>query len=116
MTPDEELMLIFGGLHLVALTMGAVLFLMFLKSDTSEPWDKGDDDSDDDEGGGGGGGNDRTRDRPKPRPSGGIPLPDARQSSVRLRGPDKLRDAHRRQVRRPAHEPVRAPRRTPARH
>ena len=33
MTPDEELMVIFGALHLVALVLGGVLFIMFLRSE-----------------------------------------------------------------------------------
>jgi hypothetical protein len=35
MSPDEQLMLIFGTLHLVALGLGALLFVMFLRSDGS---------------------------------------------------------------------------------
>ena len=33
MSPDEELMLIFGALHLVALAFGVLLFVLFLRSD-----------------------------------------------------------------------------------
>ena len=75
-------MVIFGALHVVALVLGALLFYMFLRSDTTSTWRPPDDDD-----GGGGGGNDRLPPRPKPRPSGGVPLPDAVQSSRRLRGP-----------------------------
>ena len=33
MSPDAELLVIFGVLHLVALVLGGALFLMFLRSD-----------------------------------------------------------------------------------
>ena len=35
MTPDEELMVIFGALHLVALVLGLALFVMFLRSEVA---------------------------------------------------------------------------------
>ena len=61
MSPDEELMLIFGALHLVALIGGVVLFLLFLRSDPTTLWKPPGDVA------GGGGGNDRLVPRPKPR-------------------------------------------------
>ena len=106
MSPDAELMVIFGALHVVALVLGGVLFYMFLRSDTTAPWQPPDDDE-----GGGGGGNDRLPSRPKPRPTGGVPLPDAEQASHRLRGPGTLRSAYLRPARRPAHAPAPARRR-----
>ncbi len=111
MDPDQELMLIFGGLHLVSLLLGAVLFVMFLRSDTTRPWEPPDSDDSDD----GGGGNDRVHDRPKPKPSGGIPLPDAEPARVRLRGHESLRDARPSPERRPVRAPHPTPRRTPTR-
>src|SRR5215213_5337739 len=111
MSPDAELLVIFGVLHLVALLLGGALFLMFLRSDNASNWTPDDDDDS------GGGGNDRISDKPKTSPSGGIPLPFAVQSDKRLRsGHDKLADPGRRRVRRrlPA-EPARTPRRVPAR-
>ena len=107
MSPDEELMVIFGALHLVALAFGVVLFMMFLRSDTTTQWRPPEDDE-----GGGGGGNDRLPSKPKPKPTGGIPLPDADQARARLRGHEKLRDTRPRPLRRPAEPPTR---RTPAR-
>jgi hypothetical protein len=106
MTPDEELMVIFGALHAVALALGVVLFMMFLRSDSTSSSQPPEDDD-----GGGGGGNDRLPSRPKPRPTGGVPLPDAEPASIRLRGHGKLRDAHQRPLRRPAHpaQPQRRP-------
>src|SRR3954463_11929174 len=107
MSPDAELLVIFGVLHLVALALGGGLFLMFLRSDRPNSWSQDDDDDS------GGGGNDRLGDKPKTSPSGGIPLPHAVQSDKRLRSShDKLADPSRRHVRRrtPA-EPVRPSRR-----
>lgn len=108
MTPDEELMVIFGALHVIALALGVVLFMMFLRSDSTSSWKPPEDDE-----GGGGGGNDRLPSTPKPRPTGGVPLPDADPARARLRGPGKLRDSYPRPLRRPAHP--RIPQRQPAR-
>ena len=107
---DEELMVIFGALHIVALALGVVLFMMFLRSDTTSSWKPPEDDE-----GGGGGGNDRLPSRPKPKPNGGVPLPDADPAPARLRGHDKLRDSHRRPPRREVrpHTPQRRPARQP---
>jgi hypothetical protein len=110
-TPDQELMLIFGALHLVAIMLGALLFWMFLRTDTSRDQRPSDEDE------GGGGGNDRVRERPKSPPPGGLPLPDAQPSRARLRAPGRLADAHPGTPRRPAHPPLpdRDPHRRPAR-
>ena len=107
MSPDAELLVIFGVLHLVALLLGGALFLMFLRSDNASNW------TPDDEDDSGGGGNDRISDKPKTSPSGGIPLPFAVQSDKRLRsGHDKLADPGRRLVRtRKTLEPARPTRR-----
>ena len=106
MTPDQELMLIFGALHLVALVLGGVLFVMFLRSDTVEVYEPPDEDDD----GSGGGGNDRTGPRPaRPRSGGGLPLPDAVPARSRLRGHERLADLQPRHERRPAREPGRVP-------
>ncbi len=101
MSPDEELMLIFGALHLIALVLGVVLFVMFLRSET----DYGIQPPEDDDPGPPGGGNDRLSDRPKGSPNGGIPLPDAEPAPIRLRGHERMRDARSRTVRRPGHTP-----------
>jgi hypothetical protein len=109
MTPDEELMVIFGALHVVALALGVILFMLFLRSDSASSWKPPEDEE-----GGGGGGNDRLpSSKPKPRPTGGVPLPDAEPSRTRLRDHSKLRDARPRPLRRPTHPHV--PRRTPVR-
>ena len=104
MTPDQELVLLFGALHLVALLFACGLFWMFLRAETVKPWEPEDGDDSDD----GGGGNDRVRDRPTPPRPGGIPLPDTAQSPERFRGPGRLADRHPFPVRR-------TPERTPAR-
>jgi hypothetical protein len=87
----------------VALLLGGILFVMFLRSDGSSTWTPPDDDDQS-----GGGGNDRVSGRPpKTSPSGGIPLPDAVQSRVRLRSRhDRLVDPTRRPVRRRVPEPT----------
>jgi hypothetical protein len=54
---------------------------------------------------------------PAPPPNGprdGLPLPDAEASSVRMREPGRLADAHSRPARRPAHAPERTPERIPS--
>ena len=48
------------------------------------------------------------------RPGGGIPLPDAEQSSVRLREPGRISERRPGPDRRPAREPERHPVREPA--
>ena len=107
MSPDAELMLIFGVLHLFAVAFGVLLFVMFLRSESTRQWKPPEDDE------GGGGGNDRCTDKPKSSPPGGIPLPDAVPPGVRLRSHERLRDVRPRPTRRPAREP--APQRRPAR-
>jgi len=105
MSPDEELVLVFGALHLIAALLGGVLLVMFMRSEETKEWRPP---SEDDESGGGG--NDRVSRRPKDTPPpGGIPLPHAAQSSHRLRGAGRLADAHPRRGRRATPEPQRAP-------
>jgi hypothetical protein len=110
-TPDQELVLLFGALHLVALLLGCVLFWMFMKSETVSPWEP----PDEEEGGGGGGGNDRLSDPPKRPGPGGVPLPDAVQSSERFRAPGRLADRYPWPPARRAPEPQRRPVRVPER-
>lgn len=111
MTPDQELVLLFGALHLVALALGCVLFWMFMRSDTVDPWEP----PDEEEGGGGGGGNDRVSEPPRRPGPGGVPLPFAEQSSQRFRGSGKLADRYPWPPQRRAPEPQRTPRRVPER-
>ncbi len=111
MTPDQELVLLIGGLHLVALLLACVLFWLFMRADAADEYES----SDEDEGEGGGGGNDRLRDPPKPPKPGGVPLPDAQQSPERFRGPGRLADRHPFPERRPEPAPEPRPRRAPER-
>jgi hypothetical protein len=46
---------------------------------------------------------------PQPRDRGGLPLPDALPSAVRLREPGRLAEGHPRPARRPEHVPERVP-------
>lgn len=52
---------------------------------------------------------------PTPPSGGGLPLPDAEPAPVRLREPGRLTDHRPRPTRRPAHPPLPAPSREPAR-
>jgi hypothetical protein len=113
MDPDQELVLIFGGLHVISLVLGGVLFVMFLRSDSTKAWEPPDADDSDDEGGGGG--NDRVQHGPKPRPTGGVPLPDAEPAPVRLRGHQRMKDLWPRPERRRVVEPAPARPRVPHR-
>ena len=103
-------MLIFGALHLVALALGVLMFVLFLRSDSTDGRQGPEDDDS-----GGGGGSDRITDRPKTSPSGGVPLPDAEPAPVRLRGHERLRDLLARPDRRRVAEPAPARRRVPQR-
>jgi hypothetical protein len=105
MSPDEELMVIFGALHLVALALGVILFVMFLRSESGSGNRPPEEDD------GGGGGNDRISDRPKISPSGGIPLPDADPAPFRLRSNEHGRSWAGRPARRRVVEPARPSRR-----
>ena len=98
-------MVIFAAMHVAALVFGALLFAMFLRSESVKPWQDRREDDD-----GGDGGSDRVSDRPPAGPrGGGIPLPDAQPSPRRLRDAhEKLSDAPRPQ-RRKAREPERTP-------
>ena len=55
-------MVIFGALHLVALVLGLILFVMFLRSEAGSSFKPPDEDD------GGGGGNDRVSGKPKNSP------------------------------------------------
>ena len=103
MPPDQELVLIFGALHLMALVFGALLMRMFLRSEALPGWRPPEDEDD----GGRGGGPDDPPARPTTPPPGGIPLDSAEPSHARLREPGRLADRHPFPVRRPEHAPQR---------
>ncbi len=99
-----QLLLFLLGVHVLGLVAVAVLMIPALRDNGPELEDDGGDGSDD------GWGN-RPNSKPDPSrwPGGGIPLPDAEQSKVRLRGPGRIRERLPLVQRRPAHEPERKP-------
>ena len=112
MPADAKLVLLFAGLHLLGLIMVAVMLVIFLRSDTESAWSPPED------GDGGGGGNDRVQPRRPGGPrDGGLPLPEAEQTRVRLREHRRLAELLPRRDRRPAEEPgrERVPRHMPVR-
>src|ERR1700744_2267218 len=104
---DVQLLLWMTGIHIVGFICVGILMLPALRDDGSSG-DQEDGSSDD------GWGN-RPNVKPDPGrwPGGGIPLPDAEQSSTRLRGPGRLSDHRRAPERRPIRPPQ--PSRTPLR-
>jgi hypothetical protein len=94
----------FAGVHVLGLLCMAVLIVPALRSGPASPAPPPDQGSDD------GGGNDRHQPTgPTELPGGGVPLPDAVQSRVRLREPGRLTEQLPPRERRPAREPVREP-------
>jgi len=106
---DETLLVaLLGGLHLLGFGFAAVLLAPLLRDERVVPIAaRGEDEEE------GGGGNDRVAPTPPPGPrGGGIPLPDAVQARVRLRGPARLSDlipAPARRQREHAPAPLRIP-------
>ena len=85
MLGGSQLMLVMiAGVHLLGLGCVAILMLTALREEPPEPPQQGGGSDD-------GRGNDRRRPRhPSDRPRGGIPLPDAEQSRIRLRDHRRL--------------------------
>jgi hypothetical protein len=101
-------MLLFTGLHVIGLVLVVALLVMFLRSDTVRPWSPpGDQD------GGGEGGEEPRPSRPEGPGGDGLPLPDARPGSYRLR--DHLRPRRPAPARRRSREPRRIPVSSPPR-
>lgn len=108
---ELQLLLWMTGIHVVGFLAVGILMIPALRDDEPPA-----------EGGGESGGSDdgwgnlpRARPDSGGRPGGGIPLPDAEQSSVRFRGPGRLSEEIGRRSRRPAREPARTPHRRPVR-
>lgn len=101
MPADQELVLIFGALHLMALVFGGLLLMMFFRSEALPGWPPRED-----EDGGSGGGGEGPRPGTPPSP-GGLPLERTEPSRVRLREHGRLADARPFPVRRPEHAPER---------
>src|SRR5579885_3047797 len=104
---SAALMLWILGVHILGL--GCVAFLMWpALRDNAAPDHRSDGESDE-----GWGRGPKTPPAPPTPPRGGIPLPDAVPSAVRLRDHDRLGDHLPRRERRPAREPERRPVRAP---
>ena len=87
MSPDAELMLIFGTLHLIAVALGALLFVMFLRSEATKPWQP----PDEDEGGAAAATTACRSARPRAHRPADCRCP-TRCPPVRLRSHERLRD------------------------
>ena len=102
MSSAAQLVLMIGGMHILALIGAGLLIIPALRDRPAPPRSP--------DGGSDGGGGVR---RPAPSaplgPLGGIPLPDAQPAGIRLRQPGRLADQRPRPERRPAHEPERQP-------
>jgi hypothetical protein len=81
--------------------MGALVWALLRDDDTRQDW----------RGWWGGGDDDGNAPPPDGPRGGGLPLPDAEPSAVRLREPGRLADAHAPSPRRPSHPPDRVPER-----
>jgi hypothetical protein len=103
---EVQLLLWMTGIHFVGFICVGLLMIPALR-DGDEPTDQDSGNSDD-----GWGNLPNVKPDSGGWPGGGIPLPDAQQSSVRLRGPgrisEKLATPQRRRVREPERRPVRA--------
>jgi hypothetical protein len=97
---EFQMMLFLVGVHIFGFVAVGLLMIPALRDDNS---DTGEDSGNSDDGWG-----NRPNVKPDPSrwPGGGIPLPDAEQSSVRLREPGKLADKIPAHERRPAREPA----------
>ncbi|MGC9221250.1 MAG: hypothetical protein ACP5H2_07855 [Solirubrobacteraceae bacterium] len=103
---STQLLLFLVVVHVLGVLAVGVLIIPALRNGGTDP-DDGGEGSDE-----GWGNTPNVRPSPSRWPGGGIPLPDAVQSSVRLRGPQKLADNFKLRRRGPAREPIRIPVRT----
>jgi hypothetical protein len=104
MSGEYQLLLVIAGMHVLGLVCVAALIALALRGDDEDLPGPGDAGSDD------GWGNEPRRPRqPSDRPWGGVPLPDAQPSLLRLRDHRKLADLAPRRERRPTREPERTP-------
>ena len=100
------LVVIFGSLHLLGVAFGALLLVPLLRDEQPPLWVPSQEDDDDH------GGSDRLPSRSPRDPSpGGLPLPDALPTRIRLRQPARLGDLTPKRDRRPAHRPRPVPQR-----
>lgn len=108
MSSDAQVLLWIAGVHLLGLACVGVLLIPALRENGPGTARRSDSEGDD----GWGRGPKRPPEPPVP-PRGGIPLPDAEQSGVRLREPGRLSELLPKRDRRPAREPARRPERAP---
>ena len=101
------MLLFLVGVHILGFLAVAILLIPALRDDNSDYDDDGSDGSDD-----GWGNHPNVKPDPSRWPGGGIPLPDAEQSKVRLREPGRLTEQLPGRERRPIREPARRPVRT----
>ncbi len=98
------MLLFLVGVHILGFIAVAILLIPALRDDNSGLDEDGNDGTDD-----GWGNRPNVRPDPSRWPGGGIPLPDAEQSKVRLREPGRLTEHLPVPQRRPSREPVREP-------
>jgi hypothetical protein len=91
---DGKLILLMVGMHLLALAAAAALVYLAVH-EANPPLDPPPDDGPSQDGGSA---------IPRPRPRGGPPLLDATPARIRLRGPARLGDSHRRRRGRQRHQ------------
>jgi hypothetical protein len=106
---EVQLLLWLTGIHFVGFICIGLLMIPVLRNDNDQPTDQDSGSSDD-----GWGNLPVGRPEPTNRPGGGIPLPDAEQSRIRLREPGRISKRLPAPERRPVHDPHRRPIRTPA--
>ena len=107
MSGEYQLILLIAGMHLIGLVGVGLLLYFAFRHDGNPRW-PGEWGSDD-----GWGNEPRRPTEPSNRPKGGLPLPDAEQSRMRLRDHRKLPDLLPERERRPSPEPERQPVRAP---
>jgi hypothetical protein len=101
---EFQMLLFLVGVHILGFIAVAILLIPALRDDNSGLDEDGNDGTDD-----GWGNRPNVRPDPSRWPGGGIPLPDAEQSKVRLREPGRLSEHLPVPQRRPSREPVREP-------
>jgi hypothetical protein len=106
---EVQLLLWLTGIHFVGFICVGLLMLPALRDDNDLPEDQDSGSSDD-----GWGNLPAGRPEPTNRPGGGIPLPDAEPSRIRLREPGRISERLPGHQRRPVREPQPSPVRQPA--
>ncbi|HWD85153.1 MAG TPA: hypothetical protein VG321_05335 [Solirubrobacteraceae bacterium] len=106
---ETQLLLWLTAIHFIGFICVGLLMIPALRNDEEPPTDQDSGSSDD-----GWGNLPAGRPEPGNRPGGGLPLPDAEQSRIRLREPGRISEKHPMPQRRPVREPGRRPIREPA--